>query len=299
MKLLCFDVGGTLIKSAVLNEELELSRQDSVPTPFTDFESFVSVITDRYQECKEEVEGIAISMPGIIDAKKGIYYSGGVFRYPHPRNIAEVLSERCGCPVRIENDAKAAVLAEFHEGVLQGCQNACVFVIGTGVGGGLIIDSKVVRGPHFSAGEFSFVNTENEKYDDIDYMVGHRCSTDFLLRRYKELKGRKEEIDGRAFFARLESDDAARQAFDELCTNVALQIYNLHWLLDLEKVAIGGGISRQPILTERIREKFAEVKEKSFAGQVGFEMPVEIVTCRFCNDANLIGAFISYRDQRG
>ena len=86
----------------------------------------------------------------------------------------------------------------------------------------------------------------------------------------------------------------AKEAFDELCTNIAVQIYNLSWLLDLEKIAIGGGISHQPIVTERIKEKFAEVISKSSAGHMDLPMYTQIVPCAFSNDANLIGAFINY-----
>ena len=79
--------------------------------------------------------------------------------------------------------------------------------------------------------------------------------------------------------------------------NIAIQLYNIYWLLDLEKVAIGGGISRQPALIEKIREKYAIVERNSYQGRHRTFTGMQIVPCEFRNDANLIGAFITYQDK--
>ena len=80
-----------------------------------------------------------------------------------------------------------------------------------------------------------------------------------------------------------------------MCTSIAIQIYNLCVVLDLDRIAIGGGISRQPIVTEKIKEKFQETTNRSVAVKYGFNIKVEIVPCYFYNDANLIGAFLTYQ----
>ena len=294
MKLMTFDVGGTEIKYAVMDEQFRVYERGYVPTPKDTFEQFRDAIEDIYRPHADEVEGIAMSLPGFIDTENGKVLGSGALRYNWRRPVGVQLSQYCGCPVILENDGKAAAQAEFSCGSLQGCTNAAVFVIGTGVGGGLIIDKKIVRGIHACAGEFSFINANANMFDNFDGFVGNACSTTGLLNTYARLKGTDELIDGRELFARLPEDKEAQQALDILATNIAMQIYNLFWLLDVEKVAIGGGISRQPIVTEKINEKFREILNKHPMPRIMDTVKVEIVPATFSNDANLIGAFMTY-----
>ena len=294
MKLLVFDVGGTEIKYGILEDALNISELDHVATPKESFSCFIDLVKDIHSHYKDEVAGIAMAMPGPVDVENGIVEKCGAMRYPHDDHVAVILKEACGCKVVMENDGKAAALAEHRYGCLQGCQNAATFVIGTAVGGGLIINNDIVRGPRFMAGEFSFINTQADRYDMEDQMIGFSCSTSFLLKRYQELSQKKEMIDGRELFKRLENDENAQKALDELCTNIAIQIYNLYFLLDLEKIAIGGGISRQEIVIEKIKEKFQEVVNTAMTSRFITELPIEILPCRFGNEANLIGSYIVY-----
>ncbi len=295
MKLAVFDVGGTEIKYALIEDALTIKDKGSVPTPRDSFSDFADVVFNIYQEYKDEVDGIAMSLPGFIDVEKGRCNGGGALRYNHGTDVGRLLSERCGCKVVLENDGKAAIQAEFYKGALQGCKNAAVFVIGTAVGGGLIVNGDIVRGSHFTAGEFSFVATEPGGFEEEGNVLGFRCSARHLLDLYCQKTGVSEEIDGREFFRRYPNDPYAKEALDELCTNIAIQIYNLCVVLDLDRIAIGGGISRQPIVTEKIKEKFQETTNRSVAVKYGFNIKVEIVPCHFYNDANLIGAFLTYQ----
>lgn len=294
MKLLAFDVGGTEIKFATVGDGLRLGERGCVPTPQDGFGSFVSLIRDICLSHGDGAEGIAMCLPGAVDPEKGLCGRCGAMRYRHDSDVGRILSEACGCRVVLENDGKAATLAEHEHGSLRGCRNGAVFLLGTGTGGGLVIDGKVVRGPRNNAGEFSFMCTDPADYASPGQTVGSRCSATFLLNRYAELSGSGERIDGRELFARLPEDAAARTALEELCGNVAVQIYNLYWMLDLEKVAVGGGISRQPLLIRGIREKFDEVQKNAMTARLDPVLPVEIVPCSFGNDANLIGACMTY-----
>ena len=299
MKLLAFDAGGTEIKYGVVEDALTISDKGKVQTPMDGFDSFAAVIHDVYLQHKDEVEGISLSLPGIIDTENGyVLGSGGAMRYRHDKEVAGLLGEKCGCKVVLENDGKAASLAELHYGALKGCQNAAVFLIGTGVGGGLIMNGEVVRGSHFQAGEFSFVNTESSAYDDYGRILGNTCSTSFLLKTYRELSGETESIDGYEYYRRLPGDEHAVKALDMLSENIAVQLHNLCWLFDPEKIAIGGGISRQPAVMEKIQEKFETVKSRSFPARIRLKVYTQIVPCRFYNDANLIGSFITYQNHR-
>ncbi|MBO4919494.1 MAG: ROK family protein [Erysipelotrichaceae bacterium] len=297
MKLLAFDVGGTEIKYATVEDALIIADKGFVPSPRDSFDSFAETVCGIYLQHKDEVEGISMALPGFIDVDSGTCNGGGALRYNNGRCIGKLLEEKCGCRVALENDGKAAVQAEYRYGALQGCRNAAVFLIGTGVGGGLIINGEIVRGRHFTAGEFSFVKTDAKDHGNEENILGSTCSTTFLLQTYRNRLQCPETIDGREFFSRLPEDPIAQEVLDELCTNIAIQIYNLYWLLDLEKIAIGGGISRQPIVTEKIREKFIEVNADSFTGRRHFRTEIDIVPCCFSNDANLIGSYITYSEK--
>ena len=192
-------------------------------------------------------------------------------------------------------------MAELANGALKDCCNAAVFIIGTGVGGGIIANGQLVRGVHFTAGEYSFVNTNAEAWDAPDQNMACQCSTSNLLKWYRVRKALPEDapLDGRSFFAAANAGEPeALEVLRRFCHAVAVQIYNLTVLLDVEKVAIGGGISKQPILVETLNEVYEEyiLRGHPFSEAQARCLPrPEIVPCRFLSEANQIGAFASYQ----
>lgn len=299
MKIMVFDVGGTEIKYSVMDDQLNFYESGAVPTPMDTQEQFLDVIGGIYDQHKDEVEGIAMSLPGFIDAENGVVRGGGALRYNWGSPVGPNVSARCGgCKVVLENDGKAAAMAELADGALKGCRNASVFIIGTGVGGGLIVDGKVVRGRDCTAGEFSFVNVGSDKWESPDSVMALRCSTSALIGAYRAKKGLDESapMDGRMFFADVLAGDAeAMEVLEAFARQIAIQIYNLSVLLNVEKVAIGGGISKQPILTQKIDEAYSKLMQTFVMGPLVNMLPrPEIVTCKFNNDANKIGALYSY-----
>ena len=303
MKVMVFDVGGTGIKYSVMDEQLNATDTGSVPTPGDSQEHFLNTLYEIYRPHREEVDGIALSLPGFIDAEKGIVRGGGApsLAYNVGTPVGPRLAEKCGCRVWIENDGKAAAIAELERGALKGCSNAAVFIIGTGVGGGLIIDGRLVRGRDCTAGEYSFLNTNAEAWNDPSKTMACQCSTSALLDGYRARKGLSADapVDGRIFFDAVHAGEPeANETLRSFCKYVAVQIYNLTVLLDLEKVAVGGGISQQPILLETLNEVYEEliVKGHPFGEAAARTLPrPEIVPCQFHNQANQIGAFTSYQ----
>ena len=195
-------------------------------------------------------------------------------------------------------DGKAAAMAELANGALKGCCNAAVFIIGTGVGGGIIANGQLVRGVHFTAGEYSFVNTNAEAWDAPDQNMACQCSTSNLLKWYRARKALPEDapLDGRSFFAAANAGEPeALEVLRRFCHAVAVQIYNLTVLLDVEKVAIGGGISKQPLLLESLRSAYDGLYA-SRAGQAYMEgLPrCQIVPCAFSSEANQVGVAAAY-----
>ena len=114
-KYLAVDVGGTFIKYAVMDRECRFYEKGKVPTPTEDLDAFVDAVAGLYEERKGQVAGIAMSAAGMVDAKTGFMYNGGAVSCITNLNLAQVLQERCGMPVTIENDARSAALAE-HAG---------------------------------------------------------------------------------------------------------------------------------------------------------------------------------------
>lgn len=304
MKLMTFDIGGTEIKYSVMDEKFRMEDSGSVPTPQTSLDALVGTMADIYMPHRERVEGVAVSLPGFVDTENGVVRGGGALAYNWGQPVGPRLSAACGgCRVALENDGKAAAVAELAAGSLRGCRNASVFIIGTGVGGGLIVDGRVARGIHGTAGEFSFVNTNSRGWTDPRNYAAFQCSTTGLLGAYREKKelGRDIPLDGRKFFADvLAGDPAAVETLEAFARAVAVQVYNLAVLLDIEKLAVGGGVSRQPVLTEKIREAYDGLMSEYPLGQMAETLPrPEIVTCHFGSEANQVGAFCSYLSAGG
>ena len=210
MKVMVFDVGGTEIKYSVMDEQMNRFDAGSVPTPQDTQEHFLDTIYALYAPHKDEVDGIAMALPGFVDANTGYVSNGGALLYNTGTQVGQLVRERCGCRVTLENDGKAAAIAELRAGALQGCCNAAVFIIGTGVGGGIIANGQLVRGVHFTAGEYSFVNTNAEAWDAPDQNMACQCSTSNLLKWYRARKALPEDapLDGRSFFAAANAGEA-------------------------------------------------------------------------------------------
>ena len=302
MKLMVFDVGGTEIKYSVMDESLERKESGSVPTPLTSQEDFFDTICRIYEPHRGEVEGIAMSLPGFIDSEKGMCLGGGALRSNHGKEVAAPLAARTGCPVHIANDGKCAALAELRGGALKGCRNGSVYIIGTGVGGGLVIDGRIVNGKHFTAGEFSFMRVTNTDWHDPGTTVGMVCSTVGLLdlnRRFNHFSW-DPLLDGRHFFDEVNAGrEGALDVLNRFCRQVAMQITNLTLLLDLERVAIGGGISRQPILLETIKRCLDELYDNPGPYFDAALPKPEIVLCHYGSEANQVGAYLYFADACG
>ena len=112
-KFLAFDIGGTAIKYGLFNQAFEMISKGSVKTPHESLEVFVETLGEIFDKYQEEVSGIAVSLPGVLDAVTGQMFTGGSLSYNQGINFIEVVSKRCPVPITIENDGKCAALAEL------------------------------------------------------------------------------------------------------------------------------------------------------------------------------------------
>lgn len=291
---LVFDWGGTFLKYALMNEDTEILEQGKVPSPTREdtLEIFLETIDPIVERYRTRIYGIAISAPGIVDAENGILEVVGAFPYLSGYALKEQGTKRWGLPVSVENDAKCAALAEYWKGNLAGCSSGAVMIIGTSIGGGIILDGKLRRGPHFSAGEFSGMCTNlNEPDNDESYWGA--LGTRGLLRMYAEKSGTDiSALTGEAFFERVNIGEA--RALDVLYAytgKLAMQLFGLNLLLDLDKICIGGGISQQPMLIKSLQRSVQQIKNIHPDLVQGTQLPLPVTdVCKFYNDANLIGA---------
>ena len=294
MPVLAIDIGGTAVKYALMGRERDILSRGSVPTPQEGREALLDCI-GRLFDSSPGCEGLAVSLPGIIDTEKGQIIMGGALRYNDGFFFRDALQTRCGVPVHLENDAKCAALAEAAEGALRDVPNGMVLLFGTMIGAALIQDHRLYRGSHFSAGEISYLITDRLGLPTVDGVWGNRCGVPRLCRLYSEAAGlNASTVDGRAVFEAVQSGDAAAcEALRQYAAEIAVQIFNFQNLYDPDRFAIGGGISAQPALLEALCAQLAKLYEIC-------PYPVrraELVPCAFRNDANLHGAYLAYRER--
>lgn len=285
---LSFDVGGTRIKYALITDKREIIEKDSTYTP-DNSQEFWQKIDEIIEQYKETISGIAFSVPGRVDTEKGIIHIGGAIPYLKDIYIKDVFFEKYGLPVAVVNDAKAAALAEVWHGSLKGIRDGAVIVLGTGVGGGLILDGKLRNGSHFQAGELSFLalNLTNKGFERTSGCLGSAVG---MVSAVNKAIGNADEKDGKkAFSAINDNHPKARAIFESYCRTIAQIILNVQTTLDLECFAIGGGISSQPILVDEINRQYDLLLDEDEVTKHVLTRP-KIVPTTFKNDANLLGA---------
>ena len=275
MTILAIDFGGTQVKSALVSEQFAIEK--SLPTqssPQT-LEQAIDVIDQIVTSIEADLSGIAISVPGTVDTEEG---------------VKDILEARYHLPVAALNDGKAAALAELATGHLQGVNNGAALVLGSGLGGGFIINGKLFQGSHFQAGELTFLLPVQMEKVDPSLMRGMTLSAVGLITKVNEVLGNSDLKDGLAAFKAINAgDETVYPLFEIYCRNLAITILNLQTIFDLETFVIGGGISAQPILIEEVNRQFDKVHhEIDFIGKI-IKRP-EIVACHHHNGANLIGA---------
>jgi len=288
MKYLVLDIGGSAIKYALMTNELEFIEKGKKPTPLDNIENFTEAVGEIYDIYKDDIEGMAISMPGVLDSDRGYAHTGGSLVYNNGKEIVKILQERCPVKITIENDGKCAALAEVWKGSLKEYEDGVVIVLGTGIGGGIVKDRKIHKGKNFFAGEFSFIATNVNDTEGMENCWAFINGSSALIDAAAKVKNlNSEELDGYKVFEYANNgDEDILKVLDDFTYKLAIQIFNLQCILDPEVVAIGGGISSQDILIEYI-QKNVDKYHKTFP----FPVPKpNVVRCEFRNDSNLIGA---------
>jgi len=273
-----------------MNEAGEIfNKQEISSTAVDSLDKFIETVAKIYHESNRKVEGIALSCPGVIDAANGTIKV--VVAYPYLQGICltELISKACdNIKVSLENDAKCAGLAEAWIGSAQAYDDAIIVVLGTGIGGAIIKNKQIHHGAHLFAGEISTLIVDYDKETNQVLTWSDIASTTALCKRAAEALA-VTSIDGRRVFELANNaDEVVLEVLKNFCLDIAIQLYNLQYSYDPGVICIGGGISKQPLLIKLIKEAVEII-----ANETNQLLKPNVTTCKFYNEANLIGA-LSY-----
>lgn len=292
-KILSIDVGGTFTKFAVMEgvRMFKIAEKNKISTVRTNHDEFLQSLAEIFK-VHADVEGIALSMPGLIDAEAGICISSGALNFSNGHNIAEELKNLCGVPVTVENDANCAALAEIKSGALTDVKNAFVLVFGTSIGGAFVQNRKIYRGSHHCAGEVAFTLKNSDAIFSEENFYHSDISADALRKICADILNiSPEKVSVEKIFELISEKNAEMvAALNKFAHKVAVKIYNLQMLFDPEKFALGGGISEQKLFIDAVNAQIDELLAES---PIFLPRP-QVIACKYHNDANLYGALYRY-----
>ena len=282
------DLGGTTVKIAYFTENGEMLTKWEIPTVtendgktiLPDIAAAVLGYLEKERIAKSEVLGIGIGVPGAVDAK-GFLPACDNLGWRNVDVVSE-LSSLTGLPVKASNDANMAALGECWKG--SGCDNMVLITLGTGVGGGIIINGKPLVGKNGAAGEIGHLVMNREETRTCGCgkkgCAEQYCSATGLVRMAKNYDTAKDVFD-----AANSGDENAQRVLEQYYAYLAELIANVCIVLNPEKVVIGGGVSKAgQVLLDGISRYFAKYIYHSSKN-------VEFALATLGNDAGAYGAF--------
>jgi beta-glucoside kinase len=284
-KYISFDIGGTKVKHGLLLENGSILSKGNYDTHCTNLESFLKDIVDTINMYKKNhhIRGVGISLPGYINPATGYSELAGSVTALNNKNLKSLLEKKVSLRVEIENDGNCAALAEKISGNGKKCSDFICILLGTGIGGGIFINGKLLHGHSFRGGEFGYMITQaGREQCDIWHC---NASTAALIHSYKKLKGISDSknIKGETIFLEAVTDPSIKRLIDDWARNISYGIFNLAATLNPEKILIGGGVSSQQGLLSTIKNKLNQIHWWK-----DIQVPVE--RCKYQNDAGMIGA---------
>ncbi len=303
------DIGGMSIKAGLVDENYKLVKTDTITTNAgaTDYE----VVKDIAFLCKkilaendltvDDIPWIGLGIPGTPDNDRGLLvYANNLPFLNTP--VRKIINEYIDKPVYIENDANCAALGEIYAGAAQGLDSAVILTIGTGLGGGIIINKKIWSGFNFSGGELGHMLLE---LDGEQCTCGRKgcieayASASALIRQTKHAMidnpdsymytltgGDVNKVDGKtAFDAMRQGDKTGKHVVDTFVKYLAAGVADLINIFAPEAILIGGGVSKEgETLLQPIREYVQSVSYNRC------DKKTQILAAALGNNAGIIGA---------
>lgn len=292
MNILAFDIGGTTIKVDVYDEtgmSLGLFSEQATQIDLAQgcnriLEQVLRIVSD-YQE-QVSLDGVAISTAGVVDSDSGkVIYAGYTIPDYAGTDFVTAIGERFQLPVSVENDVNCAALAETWKGAATACKSAVMVTIGTGIGGSLIYEGKVIAGRAFTAGEVGYLPLGRKDWQT-------EASASSLVKRYQAASGLEHQT-GKTFFAAVDKGDKlALGVLDQYLDALSQGLLVLSYTFNPEVLILGGGIlARSDLLLKPLLDKLREkVEDERF-------LPGEVVAASLGNEAGRLGAVANFIDK--
>ena len=293
------DLGGTAVKAGLFTGDFGWVDRRSAPVDaLAGPDRIVRMLAEICDELlfhnrigKEEVRGVGLSSPGVVDAETGTVLYSNNFNWEHVP-LAALLEEKCGLPVRVENDAACAVLGEALKGNAAGCRDVVMLTLGTGVGSGILCRGRPVTGTGCGgvAGHMIIRQGGRKCTCGKRGCLEAYASATALLKAYRRRAGIPlggAVPDGEAFFRLVQQQDpAAVRVYREFIEALSTGIANLIDIFRPEKVLLGGGLSNAgPVLFDAVNRRVPELCYA--AGRI---RPCRVEAALLKNDAGMVGA---------
>ncbi len=302
------DVGGTNVKVALVDKTGSIVYTDTVPTraemgyEYT-ISNIIKAISDVIKEskvAKDSVEGIGFGFPGQIDCDNGIVRLAPNIPGWVDIPIADIVSKEFGVPVKVDNDVRCAALAELNYGAGKGTTNMICITVGTGIGSGLIVNGKLVRGASNAAGELGHIKLQMEGgplcgCGDQGCLEAFASGPAIVAMAEEYIKGGKstkyrelaknEITPYYVCEAAKQGDVVAKKIFEIIGTYIGTGLASVVNLLNPEKIVIGGGVADAgDFLFNPIKDA---LKKRTMPIQGA---AVQVVHAELGNTAGVIGA---------
>lgn len=312
MKYLAVDIGGTAVKIGLVEGEGNFLFTSECSVDFDGYET--PILDTVVKSCglfmeengigRGELRAIGVSATGSINTVEGtVDGSAGHIKNWKGSRIREKMEERFQVPVYVLNDANAAALGEVWLGAARGKRNVVAITIGTGVGGGIIVNSELLLGASGFAGEIGHITIqyggEECPCGNIGCLEEYASMTALVKRVRQEIAaGRLEnlpagEVNGRLIFEEMKKgNQEILRIAEEWMGYIAAGIRGFIHIFNPETVIIGGGVSSQKeLFIDKVREKILEKLHPEFV------QGLEIVAAQLANKAGMAGA-VYYCKQR-
>lgn len=290
MRVLALDIGGTAIKSALLDEGGQVLQEGETPSEGRRggkrLMERAKAVIDGYAG----YDAIGISTTGQVDAREGriIFANENVPGYSGMQ-VAKILRTHARVPVVVENDVNAAALGEAHFGAGVGERDFLCLTYGTGVGGAIVIDGRIYGGADGVAGEMGHILTHPE---GLPCACGQRgcyeqyASTSALMRRAREVEPSLRN--GRALFERFSAREDLQAIVAAWVAEVTYGLISLVHTFNPSLIVLGGGVMRQAVVVQAVRDRLYPRLMQSYRG-------VRLEGARLGNQAGIFGAFVLAR----
>lgn len=278
---LIFDIGGSSTKIALVDDTGTIVKKASEKAK-SSLREFIDMLDEKVEAAilNYDIHGIGISSPGTVDAITGKVGGISALEYIHQYNFAMYLQDKYKVTVAIENDANCAALCEIYFSKITE-KNLAFFIIGSGIGGALVKDGKLLHGKSLEAGEFGYM-----LFKDGDNLTNlSRLAT---LPNVKRIIAEKYNINSNTYEI-LDMYFKKKEPFykevSKMYEYLSMGIYNVHYIFNPDLIYIGGAISQD--------ERFVvELKNRMKSG-IFAKANIEIRPVTYFNDNNLLGAYVN------